>query len=487
MSTLPLPILAFLAGLTSFLSPCVLPLVPGYVSLISGAGIEELKSQLGQLRRRVLVNSIGFILGFSVVFITLGAISTGIGQLAAQYKHTLSIVAGVVVIIFGLHLTGIFQIKWLLQDARLHSVKGSSTAVGAFVVGFAFAFGWTPCLGPILTIILGFASQEATLTKGILLLAVYSLGLAVPFLLTSLLMERFLKFYSRFRSHMHALEVASGALMIGLGVLLVTGRFTLISTWLSFLNRLAIWLEGITTKNAGIAILVLAALMALAIYLAVGGQRRRPEEQAPETPANEKTSNRNPLALVVAALVVAGMLFFGFHMARRSAPSRAGQVPETAKVIEAPDFTLESLEGKSVRLSDLRGKAVLLNFWATWCVPCKIEMPWLVELQGEYGPQGLQIVGVAMDDSSKEDIAKFVKDMGVNYPVLLGKEAVGDAYGGVPGLPESFFISRDGRIVDKIIGLKGKADIEDAIRKALSAQPGTSQATPTAQAVTDPK
>jgi len=240
MSSLPLPLAAFFAGLISFLSPCVLPLVPGYVSLISGAGVEELKSPHSQLMRRVMVNSVGFILGFSIVFVTLGAISTEIGQMAARYKHTLSVVAGVVIIIFGLHLTGIFQIKWLLQDARLHNVKGGSTWAGAFVIGFAFAFGWTPCLGPILTVILGFASQEDTLVKGILLLAVYSMGLAVPFLLTSLLMERFLKFYSRFRSHMHALEVASGGLLIGLGVLLVMGRFTLISSWLSFLNRFAL-------------------------------------------------------------------------------------------------------------------------------------------------------------------------------------------------------------------------------------------------------
>jgi cytochrome c-type biogenesis protein len=240
MSSLPLPILAFFAGLASFLSPCVLPLVPGYVSLISGAGVEELKSPQAQLMRRVMVNSIGFILGFSIVFITLGAVSTEIGQWAASYKHTLSIIAGVVVIVFGLHLTGLFKIKALYADARLHGVKGSSTPLGAFVIGFAFAFGWTPCLGPVLTIILGFASQEDTLVKGILLLAVYSMGLAVPFLLTSLLMERFLKFYARFRAHMHALEVASGGLMIALGILLVIGRFTLISSWLSFLNRFSL-------------------------------------------------------------------------------------------------------------------------------------------------------------------------------------------------------------------------------------------------------
>src|ERR1700676_2944517 len=180
---------------------------------------------------------------------------------------------------------------------------------------------------------------------------------------------------------------------------------------------------------------------------------------------------RNPLALVVVAVVAAAMLYFGFHMARRSGPAP----PPITKSGPAPDFTLQSLDGNSMRLSDFRGKAVLLNFWATWCGPCKIEMPWFIELQKQYQAQGLQIVGVAMDDSSKEDIAKFAQEMGVNYPVLIGKEAVGDAYGGVPALPESFFIGRDGKIVDKIIGLKGKSEIEDSIKKALNTEPANSQ------------
>ena len=240
MSTLPLPIAAFVAGLVSFLSPCVLPLVPGYVSLISGVGVEELKSQESQLLRKVMLNSIGFVLGFSIVFIALGAISTEVGQLMARYKSLLAQVAGVVIILFGLHLTGIFRINALYADKRLHNVKGGSTMGGAFVIGFAFAFGWTPCVGPILAVILGFAAAQDSVFKGILLLAVYSLGLAVPFLLTSLGIERFLKFYSRFRSHMHAVEVASGALLIVLGALLVFGRFTIISNYLSFLNRFAL-------------------------------------------------------------------------------------------------------------------------------------------------------------------------------------------------------------------------------------------------------
>jgi cytochrome c-type biogenesis protein len=240
MTSLPLPIAAFVAGLVSFLSPCVLPLVPGYVSLISGVGVEELKSHESQLFRKMMLNSVSFILGFSVVFITLGAISTEVGQLLARYKSTLAEVAGVVIILFGLHLTGILRINALYADKRLHSVKGGSTAGGAFLIGFAFAFGWTPCVGPVLAVILTFAAAQDSVFKGIALLAVYSMGLAVPFLLTAFFLQRFLKFYGNFRGFMHWIEVGSGTLLIALGLLLVFGRFTIISNYLSFLNRFAL-------------------------------------------------------------------------------------------------------------------------------------------------------------------------------------------------------------------------------------------------------
>jgi thiol-disulfide isomerase/thioredoxin len=182
---------------------------------------------------------------------------------------------------------------------------------------------------------------------------------------------------------------------------------------------------------------------------------------------------RSPPALIVVAFVVALMLYVGYHHAR---PSGLAIAPRLTTSSLAPDFSLQSLEGQTLRLSDLRGKAVLLNFWATWCGPCKIEMPWFVELQNQYAAQGLQIVGIAMDDASKEDISKFAKDMGVNYPILIGKEAVGNEYGGVPALPETFLIGRDGKIVDKILGLRGKAELEDAIKKALDTRAATSQA-----------
>ncbi|HTQ09824.1 MAG TPA: cytochrome c biogenesis protein CcdA, partial [Fimbriimonadaceae bacterium] len=160
MHNLPLPLAAFLAGVLSFLSPCVLPLVPGYVSLISGSSVEDLQSSERRVLGTVMLHSVTFVLGFSVVFIALGAVATSVGQLANEYHSLLSKIAGIIVIIFGLHLTGILKIKALYADKRLHDVKGGSSAVGSFAVGFAFAFGWTPCIGPILATILVLAGAQ---------------------------------------------------------------------------------------------------------------------------------------------------------------------------------------------------------------------------------------------------------------------------------------------------------------------------------------
>lgn len=231
---------AFLAGLVSFLSPCVLPLVPGYVSLISGASVEQLQTGDRKLMKTVMLHSVMFILGFTIVFVTLGAAASGLGQLAHQYKKYLTWAAGVIIIVFGIHLTGIFKIKALYADKRLHSVQGSKSPIGAFVIGFAFAFGWTPCIGPILGGILGLAANSGTMAKGVFLLWVYSLGLAVPFLLTSLGVDRFLVFYGRFRRHLHVVEVLSGVLLIAIGGLIVAGHFTWLASRLGFLNRFAI-------------------------------------------------------------------------------------------------------------------------------------------------------------------------------------------------------------------------------------------------------
>ncbi len=175
---------------------------------------------------------------------------------------------------------------------------------------------------------------------------------------------------------------------------------------------------------------------------------------------------RDPVVLIVVAMVVALMLVFGLNMARKPSASATPTASMNNQV--APDFALQSLDGKTVKLSDFHGKAVVLNFWATWCAPCKIEMPWFVELQKQYGPQGLQLIGIAMDDASPSDIADFAKEMGVNYPILVGKEAVGQSYGGIPFMPETFYINRSGKIVDNAFGLKGKSEIEASMKKIIA-------------------
>jgi cytochrome c-type biogenesis protein len=175
-----------------------------------------------------------------VVFIALGAAASEVGRMLLRYRGLLTYVAGVVIILFGLHLTGLIKIKALYADKRLHEMKGGGSALGAFLVGFAFAFGWTPCIGPILAGILTIAAGQNTVTKGVLLLAVYSAGLAVPFLLTSLGLDLFMSFYGRFRQHLHKVEVASGVLLIVLGGLVLTSHLTVLSTYLKFLNRFAL-------------------------------------------------------------------------------------------------------------------------------------------------------------------------------------------------------------------------------------------------------
>lgn len=181
---------------------------------------------------------------------------------------------------------------------------------------------------------------------------------------------------------------------------------------------------------------------------------------------------RNAFVFAVLAVTIIGMLAFGKfvdrHRQKRPVTSLVGEI----KGAQAPDFELVSLDGSKVKLSDFKGKAVVLNFWATWCAPCKVEMPWFVDLQKHYGSEGLTILGVAMDDSDPQKIAQFASEMGVNYPVLIGTNKVSEQYGDVEYLPTTFYINRQGKIVGKVAGLIGKAEIEDDARKALDLEGG---------------
>jgi len=278
---------ALVAGLLSFLSPCVLPLVPGYISMLSGIGVEQLKEGEGATGR-LLTSALAFVIGFSIVFITFGASATAVGAFLVKNRNLLAPIAGALIVLFGLHLVGwlvkitvraglvigillvvagvvlqlrgasvavkpvqlwavstIFLIgpvttRWLNRDVHLRNVGGNKPGiVSGFLMGFAFAFGWTPCIGPILAFVLAMAATRETVMQGVFLLAVYSAGLAIPFLVTALLIGRFMKFYQRFRKHLHTVEVLSGVLLLVIGGLIFVNRLAWLSGKLSFLNRFA--------------------------------------------------------------------------------------------------------------------------------------------------------------------------------------------------------------------------------------------------------
>lgn len=225
---------AFLAGILSFVSPCVLPIVPPYLAYLAGVSFSELSGDdvPEGTAKRVIISSIIFVLGFSTVFVALGATASIIGQTLAQYFSILSKIAGLLIIVMGLHFLGIFKIGLLYREARVDVAKKPAGYLGSYVMGLAFAFGWTPCVGPVLATILFVAGSEDTVIRGAGLLAVYSFGIGLPFILAAVFISRFLKWANRFKKHMGMIEKAMGLLLVITGILFLTGSMAYIAQWL---------------------------------------------------------------------------------------------------------------------------------------------------------------------------------------------------------------------------------------------------------------
>lgn len=234
---------AFFFGLLSFISPCVLPIIPGYISFISGHTLDDLKGDNKSAARSVMLNSLVFIAGFTVIFVLMGAAATSIGQVLNDNLNLISKIAGFIIIIFGLHMIGIFKIGFLNYEKRFHLQEKKLGILGSFAVGAAFAFGWTPCIGPVLAGILAIASQQETVMQGIILLFVYSLGLGIPFFLTAVSINKFFTLFNRIKKHFHTIEVVGGVMLVAVGILMMTNYLTIIasylSRWFPFLNELS--------------------------------------------------------------------------------------------------------------------------------------------------------------------------------------------------------------------------------------------------------
>jgi len=397
-------LVAFAGGLLSFLSPCVLPLVPGYISLMSGVSIDHLTSEGGSVARRaVILNSLAFNAGLSVIFLALGGTAGLVGS-AIISNPWVRIIGGAVIIIFGLHLIGLLKIKALYKDTRQFSNQKPRGMLGSLTLGIAFAAGWTPCIGPILGGIIGLAATSGGWKGGLILAVFYSAGLSVPFLLTGLGINRFLGFYSRFRQHLHKVEVVSGIILILIGALIASGYSSLLAS-----SRLAASLPN------------LEDLLKL---------------KPPATTAAPASTTFQP----------------------------------------APDVEFQTLEGKPFHLSSLRGRIVLLNFWATWCGPCRAEIPEFNAMQRELEARGLSIVGASVSPVDTADaIRDFQKDLKQDYTLIRGPEEIGAKFGNGPGLPVTYLLDREGRIRNKFVGQTSRENFEVAIKPLLDESPTTAQ------------
>jgi cytochrome c-type biogenesis protein len=216
------------AGFLSFISPCILPIIPSYIAFITGVSFEELtdEEKSAQVRKKILTHSLLFVLGFSIIFVLLGASATTIGSLLKQHMNMITKVAGAIVFFFGLHLTGLIKINFLMQEHRVDVRQKPAGLIGSLLMGMAFGAGWTPCVGPFLGSALALASSKGTVADGIILLGGYSLGLGIPFILAALGMNKFLKYAGKLKKHFHIFTIASGALLMIMGILLFTGIFT---------------------------------------------------------------------------------------------------------------------------------------------------------------------------------------------------------------------------------------------------------------------
>ena len=390
---------ATIGGILSFLSPCVLPLVPSYVSLISGTGVDQLKNEEGSsgtVRRKVIKNTLGFIAGISVIFLFLGATAGLVGEQLFN-NFWVRVIGGLVIVVFGLQMIGLLRFNAYYKDTRFLSGNSKPRGIlGSFFLGLAFAAGWTPCIGPVMGGIMIYAAMSGW-QGGLTLAAFYSLGLALPFLFVGLLFERFLSFYKNFRKHLHKVEIASGVLLILTGLLVASGSVSEINR---FLVRYVWNVEEYSLKL---------------------------------DPSKETNSQTTQM--------------------------------ENSSLPDSPQFIFQTPDGKTTNIGEFRGRVVLLNLWATWCQPCRREVPDLSALQKEMDANGLTIIGVTYEDDAVQ-IRDFQKNFQMDFMVAIGiQPSPNELY---LGLPTTYLIDRNGKLREKIVGARTREQFEAKIKPLLA-------------------
>lgn len=412
----------FLQGLLSFFSPCVLPLLPLYIGYLSGGtAVRDEAGQMRYDRKKVVIHTFFFVLGISFAFFLLGFGMSAVGQFLKSWQVWLTRIGGVLIILFGLYQLGVFGNSSVLGSEHRFSFdlnKAAMSPITAWIMGFTFSFAWTPCVGPALTSVLLMAASADTQARGILLIGIYTLGFVLPFLAAGLFTTSLLEFFKKYRSAVKNTVKIGGVLMVCMGILMLSGKMNTVTAGLAE--------TGNVTETDSV----------------------EATDSVTETDSVEATDS--------------------------AAETEAAQ--ESARELPpAIDFELKDQFGKVHKLEDYKGKTIFLNFWATWCPPCKAEMPdiqKLYERSEVEGDDALIILGVAApgfgQEGTVEDITAFLETNGYTYPCLMDETGELFMSYGISAFPTTFMIDRDGNIFGYVSGMLSMDMMENIVEQTMT-------------------
>ena len=415
----------FFQGLLSFFSPCVLPIVPLYISYFSGgAKTVDADGTIHYPRGRVLLNTLFFVLGISAAFFLLGFGFTALGQFFSDNRAWFARISGIIMILFGLYQLGVFGRSGKLEQEHRLPLRLDRLAMGplpALLLGFTFSFAWTPCVGPVLGSVLLMAGSTGAAGKAFLLIGVYTLGFVLPFLAVGLFTGTVLDFFKKHNSVVRYTVKIGAVLLILMGIMTLTG----------FMNGLTSYLSNFGAAGGG-------------------------AQQTVEAETGDPVS--------------------GTSESGASEPDTAESESADADAIPAPDFTLIDQFGNQHTLSDYQGKTVFLNFWATWCGPCRSEMPEIQQLYEDYGSNegDLIVLGVAApnvgQEGSEEDIAAFLEENGYTFPVVMDYFGAFSNQYGIRAYPTTFMIDEDGNVFGYVESALTKEMMESIVEQTMTGQ-----------------